>query len=166
VKAEHTLILAVALPLLGISAGIVRGELHRGESRRFVLAIHGYDPRDLLHGQYLQYRLDLQEPDGARVCEDDDDDCGLCLTRGDDDAKPPSVRRALLSVERPVCNAVLLTRYLPRLQRFYIPEARAAELSQKLLTSAARDDARVLVAIDRDGVPSAEALLLGDEEVR
>jgi hypothetical protein len=59
-----------------------------------------------------------------------------------------------------------LTRYLPRLQRFCIPEARAAELSQKLLTSAARADARVLVPLDRDGVPSVEALLLGDKEVR
>ncbi|MFM2419536.1 MAG: hypothetical protein RL385_4259 [Pseudomonadota bacterium] len=48
----------------------------------------------------------IGKPDGARACEDDDE-CGVCLARGDEDAKPPSVRRALISVERPVCNAVL-----------------------------------------------------------
>lgn len=57
---EHRgLQLAVVVPLVGLLVMIARAEVLLRSGASFRLAIEGYDPRDLLAGQYLQYRFAL-----------------------------------------------------------------------------------------------------------
>src|SRR5688572_3307632 len=51
--------LAVVVPLVGLLVLIARAEVLLRSGASFRLAIEGYDPRDLLAGQYLQYRFAL-----------------------------------------------------------------------------------------------------------
>ena len=60
-RRRFRLALALALPLVVIAIGIVRGELHLAGARRWTFEVGGYDPRDLLQGRYLAYRLELHE---------------------------------------------------------------------------------------------------------
>jgi len=153
------------LPVLGIAFGIARAELHGASAKRYRFDITGYDPRDLLQGHYLQYRLALGEAGAASPCNDDDPACALCL-QSIGSGVPPALRRVSLSSEAPSCSSILRTEFLERLSRFYIPEARAAELTEKLRVSAQNGRAQLIVAVDSSGVPSAEALWLDGEEVR
>jgi uncharacterized membrane-anchored protein len=55
----HTLQLwfALLLPIVAFAGLVVRAELLRASGPVFHVAIAGYDPRDLLQGHYLRYRL-------------------------------------------------------------------------------------------------------------
>ena len=66
--------LALLLPIVAFAGLVVRAELWRASGPVFHVAIAGYDPRDLLQGHYLRYRLQWPA-DGA--C--DGATCCLCL---------------------------------------------------------------------------------------
>jgi GDYXXLXY protein len=154
----------LALPVVGIAVGIVRAELQLAHAQRFVLPITGYDPRDLLHGHYLAYRLVLGEGGDTSVCADEAPGCALCLSAGVGYA-PSSVRRVPGAGAAEGCDALVPISALPSLQRFYIPEARADELTVKLRDAAAAGEARLVVAVDRAGTARATALWLAGEVV-
>jgi uncharacterized membrane-anchored protein len=73
---SHTLQLwfALLLPIVAFLGLVGRAELLRASGPVFHVAIAGYDPRDLLQGHYLRYRLQWPA-DGA--C--DGATCCLCL---------------------------------------------------------------------------------------
>ena len=50
--------LLLLLPLLVLSAGIVRNELMLGGATEWQIPITGYDPRDMLRGQYIRFTYD------------------------------------------------------------------------------------------------------------
>jgi hypothetical protein len=66
--------LALLLPIVVFIGLVGRAELLRASGPVFRVAIAGYDPRNLLQGHYLRYRL--QWP-AAGAC--DDATCCLCL---------------------------------------------------------------------------------------
>ena len=51
--------LAVVLPMIGLLVLVARAEVLLRSGESFRIAIKGYDPRDLLHGHYLQYSFDF-----------------------------------------------------------------------------------------------------------
>jgi hypothetical protein len=65
---------ALLLPIVAFIGLVGRAELLRASGPVFRVAIAGYDPRDLLQGHYLRYRL--QWP-AAEAC--DGATCCLCL---------------------------------------------------------------------------------------
>src|SRR4051812_17800730 len=65
---------ALLLPIVAFTGLVVRAELLRASGAVFHVVIAGYDPRDLLQGHYLRYRL--QWPTDG---ECDDAMCCLCL---------------------------------------------------------------------------------------
>lgn len=65
---------ALLLPIVAFAGLVVRAELWRASGPVFRVAIAGYDPRDLLQGHYLRYRMQWPA-DGA--C--DGATCCLCL---------------------------------------------------------------------------------------
>lgn len=158
-SANVRLVLALLLPVLGITVGIVRGELHGRNAQRFVFDISGYDPRDLLRGHYLAYRVELHDEDTRARCSNDDPGCCLCLTARPEGAAS-RVERMACELARQTCAGFLPVEKLDRLQRFYIPEARANELTLKLQQAAARKAAQIVVAVDAQGVPRVERLLV------
>jgi len=151
-------IACVALPVLGLLFGIVRPELQLARSEEWVLSVRGYDPRDLLRGRYIEYRLDLKEAPSSHSCPDEDPECCLCLTRVSAQA-PPQVRRESCAMAR-ACDGLLRTDSLSSLQRFYVPEAHAAEAERRLRDAADRDGARLVIAVDPSGAPQVKNLTI------
>ncbi len=159
--ARKLLIPALLLPLLVIVLGIAKAEWHLAHARVWAFDITGYDPRDILRGHYLQYRLDLHEEAALGGCEEAlGEPCCLCLTSKGVDA-PPKVQRATCELARQSCEGVLQTGRLKELERYYIPEVGAQKLEQDLREAAARGEARLLVAIDSAGRPQVQTLRLG-----
>jgi uncharacterized membrane-anchored protein len=142
--------LAVVLPLVAIGLGIVRAELFRERARDFVFEIAGYDPRDLLRGHYLQFRLRVEPISEREPCDDAASDCCLCLTRTEPDAVPYA-ERSSCATARASCDGALRTRYLNTPQRYYVPEQDAAELERRLLEAMQHRNAHAVLAIDASG---------------
>ena len=70
-KLQPALLLALAVPVLGLLSLVIQAELGSRFGAPWEIAIRGHDPRDILRGQYLRYRFDFER--GAR------DKCGPAL---------------------------------------------------------------------------------------
>jgi uncharacterized membrane-anchored protein len=142
---------AVALPLLAIVLGIVRAERFLGRTRDFVFEVGGFDPRDLLRGHYLQFRLGAGPLPEREPCVDDPQGtCCLCLTRAQP-GQVSQVERATCATARAVCDASLPLGVLAQPYRYYVPEESAKELEKHLLDAMPRRGARAVVAVDARG---------------
>jgi uncharacterized membrane-anchored protein len=162
---RKVLFAALAFPLLVLALGIGRAEHHLRNSKKWVFEVTGYDPRDLLRGQYIQFRIALHETAAPVRCDDHGpESCCFCLT-GDASDVPPRVERTTCANALPRCDGVLQTRYLTELQRYYIPEARAAALNPLFQRAISEHTARIVVAIDADGKPQIDALLIGGKRI-
>ncbi len=163
---RNLLIAALLLPLLVIALGIVRAEQHLAHSTSWLFEVDGYDPRDLLRGHYIQFRLDLHEEAALEACDDDQSDrCCLCLT-STGAHKPPRVQRSTCARAQAQCEGVLQTRYLSELRRYYIPEEEAWKLEQQFRDAARDNKALLQVAIDESGKPQIQSLLVNGEQIR
>ena len=138
--------LGVALPLAVLVFGAARSEYRVRHSEDWEFVVRGYDPRDLLRGHYIQYRIDFGETSGAG-CSADDPDCCLCLTRESGVAP----HRTSCTVARNECDGALQTRVMASLDRYYVPESRARDIERDLQAAGARGEARVVLAIDEMG---------------
>jgi uncharacterized membrane-anchored protein len=157
---------AVILPLVVLAFGMVRAEHHLRDNRRWVFDVTGYDPRDLLRGHYIQYRLVLDEGDpqdrGVESCDEDSGEgCCLCLA-ADFPGGPTKVVRTTCEAAVSRCDGALQTRYLDELQRYYIPEARADELNELFRDASQEHRTQVVIAIDESGKPQVDTLLIDD----
>lgn len=150
-------LLAVALPLAVVLWGVVSAERRAARAPHLVFEIEGWDPRDLLRGHYLQFRLRVPEPESGE-CTGLDPDCCLCVSAGDAGATARVERVSCAS--SPGCDATLPAERASLPLRFYVPEDRAPELERRLLAAAGRGAARADVAISGDGKIQVRGLLL------
>lgn len=157
-------LVAVVLPLLAVGLGIVRAELFRSHARDFVFEIAGFDPRDLLRGRYLQFRLRVEPLPVREPCDERAADCCLCLTQSGPDAVPYA-ERATCATARASCDGALRMRYLNDPQRYYVPEHRARELEQRLLSAMEHRRAHVVLAIDEQGEANVRELRIDGESI-
>jgi len=63
---------ALLLPLVFLGAEAARHAWHRTSAPQYTVVIDGYDPRDLVYGEYLQFRYvwedpKSQKPDGVDI---------------------------------------------------------------------------------------------------
>ncbi len=147
--------IAVLLPLVTLAFGVVRSEYRMSRSTEWEFSVRGFDPRDLLRGHYINYSIELGEPDPA-VCADDDPDCCYCLTRAAptstaEPAPVPVVARARCSRARRDCDGALRTRAASSLNRFYVAESRARDIEAELREGVRDGEARIVLAIDGMG---------------
>jgi uncharacterized membrane-anchored protein len=166
VMSRKWLAISVSLPLLVLVLGIVRAEYHLANARRWSFDVTGYDPRDLLRGHYLDYRLDLHEQAALETCDDDfGERCCLCLETTDatDAGEPPVVRRATCELALRRCDGILRTQHLRELTRYYIPEEHAQALTH-VFQDAAREH-KLVLAIDDNGRPQIDALLVDGQRI-
>jgi len=149
--------LAVALPALTLALSIADAEdnLAGGESYR--LPVEGYDPRDLLRGRYLRYRVKLDAAPPLDDCTGSA--CCLCLSQDG----PPRV--ASCELARTQCDAAMPQRHLKDLRRYYIPEGQARQLERRFIDAARDDEADIVVTVGADGKPYVEHLELRGERI-
>lgn len=156
---RNYVLFALALPLCAIVLGIVRAELHLAHGRDFVFEVEGFDPRDLLRGHYLQFRLRIDEGPAREACSPTTESCCLCLTELGAGV-PPRAEPATCETARLHCDGALQMRHVTRAHRYYVPEAQAAKLEKRLFEAIAAREAHVVLALDAEGEPAIRQLRL------
>ncbi|MGI5864830.1 MAG: GDYXXLXY domain-containing protein [Myxococcales bacterium] len=159
-KRRIAALVALLLPVVGTIGLIVRGELAlRGSEWRF--KITGYDPRDLLRGHYLVYRIDWSERPVDSECAD----CCLCLNRIDG----KQIVTRVECQEARSCEAWLPVESIDDLQRYYIPEDAPRQLEAavmagrgELVLSFSKRGGLVIKDLLVDGKPWRDALRAPD----
>jgi uncharacterized membrane-anchored protein len=158
----HRLIwLALALPLLVILLAIARAELFLHQASEFSLAIGGYDPRDLLQGRYLQFRLllDTDHTEEREACDTTKQACCWCLSHVHD-APAAIAERATCHTARELCDGSLPLEAASKAFRFYVPEAQASAMERALAEARSAETAFAVFAIDQDGEARVRELRL------
>ena len=150
--------IAVALPILLLAFIAGRAEWHLDHSETWHFAIRGYDPRDLLRGHYMTFRLDISPSEIIAGCALKDPECCYCLEASDD----LEAKTVLTSCDmaRTTCDAFVRTQPLHSFDRFYIPEDGRREMEQTLRSAAREDRALLAVAVSASGEPMIEGLLV------
>jgi uncharacterized membrane-anchored protein len=158
---RNVLRVALVLPLLVIVLAIARAELFLRQASEFTLPIGGYDPRDLLQGHYLQFRLvlDAEHTEEREACDASKEACCWCLSHTHD-TTAARAERATCHSARELCEGALTLKAADRNFRFYIPEAQATILEQELRDARAADNAYATFALDQNGEARVRELTL------
>ncbi len=137
--ARWTLI-GVLVPVLGLAALVGRAEYATRHAAKFTIPIQGFDPRDLLHGQYLNYQYRLRWV-GPHTCGDPDHPdpvphptrgCCVCLTRSGADGFDPFARQMTCDSPGAGCEAIVRADTMVPPLRYFVPEDSAAGLEAAL----------------------------------
>ena len=150
-RADRALLIALALPIAALAAMVVRAEITSRGGRPWVIAISGYDPRDLVRGHYLRYRLDFRWDEPGERCTAST--CCYCL-RGPAGGEPLVTK--LACDETASCDSSFHESQLEHLQQFFIPEDRGTALEGEIRAR----DAKLLVRVSRGGDVVIQDLLL------
>jgi uncharacterized membrane-anchored protein len=156
------LVIALLLPLVALVLLIVRAELVLKQGKRWTVAIGGYDPRDLIRGHYLQYRVRWKkDPNSTEACTDRDGDCYLCLRResGDPGSRPEPLVQWVRGSEKQDCDSAFSVAAEENLHKYFIPEDKGAVLERAIREK----EASLVLAVSATGEVVIKDLLLNDE---
>ncbi|MBF0310141.1 MAG: GDYXXLXY domain-containing protein [Magnetococcales bacterium] len=149
--------LVLALPILALML-LVGHKAYRSHSgTEITLPVEGFDPRDLLAGHFIQYRVDY----GVPVCAHSEKDKPNVEWKATVCLEPPAFIYGITPPEP--CGLHLAGicrhgRFIAGIERFYIPETEAGQLDAAV--RAKRGAIRVHVGGDGKGVVT-ELLLDG-----
>jgi hypothetical protein len=156
--------IAVGLPILLIVVMIGRAEWQLNHSETWHFAIQGSDPRDLLRGHYMRFRLVVTPDEVIDACTVGAPDCCYCLEPGD--GLEAHVALASCETASNQCEAFVRTGPLHDFDRFYIPEEGRRDMEKQLREAALEDRAHLAVAVSVEGEPLIEALLIDGEPIK
>ncbi len=119
-------IFAVVFPIAIIAMWISSYGFLRQTAREFTFSIVGFDPRDLLSGHYLQYRIDYKM---TVQCQRDAREWCLCI----EDSEPFSFASQEGRCDELSCSASLKgycegLRFVAGIERYYFPEKYKSKL--------------------------------------
>ena len=144
---------ALLFPIVVLAANTWMYQQQRSSGETFKFPIEGFDPRDMLSGHYLFYKVDYAVP-STNGCPTSDISAVLCL-RPERRVYPtdelPSSCEVYLQGE---CDAS--TVFTAGLDRFYIPQEYAAALEAKI----ADKKGAIEVSIDKRGNAAILDLLI------
>ncbi len=149
-KQRIALLLALSLPIAMLAAMVLHHHWMRAHGQRIELPISGYDPRDLLAGHYLRYRVDY----GVDACGATPNlpAASICL----------EPRRAFVPSDRPGnCSLYLrgrcrLGRFEAGIERYYLPQTDAATMERLVR----QHHAALRLSVTPDGDAAIVALLI------
>ncbi|MFK5951291.1 MAG: GDYXXLXY domain-containing protein [Methylococcales bacterium] len=151
------LFLIVMLPFILLCLLIARAEFHLSRGTQWDFAITGYDPRDLLRGHYLRFRLAYDWKTPQNKCSSKQN-CSFCLTEVGKQA--PKVQKLDTPLAKQCDGFMQYDDRQELLNRFYIAENNA-KLAENLLRQARLDNTAYLrVSINKEGVPHIVDLLI------
>jgi uncharacterized membrane-anchored protein len=162
------LALVLALPLASVVVAIVRAELQRAQSEAWTFVASGYDPRDLLHGRYVQFRIDFaagrERTTENLACSNEDPACCLCLTRTQS-SDIPLTRRMSCADAAQSCDGMLQTRLIERLDRYSVSEEQAEVLEERVRTAGSKGRLHVVLWVDPSGQAEVKELRIAGERL-
>lgn len=170
--------LAGLLPAFGLCVLVARAEMAVHGGPTFRIPIRGYDPRDMIHGQYLRYQFDFnwiggddcrlssasEEAAVAGIVRTLQSGCCLCLTRTSEGSNP-NVRHIDCDNPEPSCDGRISVNDVTPPLRYFVPEDRAQELDRALSESETRRPS-VEFVLPPSGKPAIKELYLGAEPWR
>ena len=125
-KHRHYLWAAVLLPILVLLGLVFCNEFDNRHSKEFVLKVTGYDPRHLLAGHYLIYRVEYGVPTPCHDPKARPRHAMMCL-------KP---LHAMKNISEKSSCSLFISGYcrgqdfIAGIERFYIPATESARLDQ------------------------------------
>ncbi len=157
------LLLIVMLPFVLLCLLIVRAEFHLSRGTQWDFAITGYDPRDLLRGHYLRFKLAYDWKTPRNKCSSKQN-CSFCLTEVGKQA--PIVQKIDTPLAKQCDGFMQYDDHQELLNRFYIAENKA-KLAEGLLRQARLDDTAYLrVSINKEGTPHIVDLLIDGQSLK
>ena len=151
-----TLILALLLPIAVLAANAWLSHQQRESGDTVVLPIQGFDPRDLLSGQYLTYRINYGI-NSEIGCPASDIEAVVCLSPKaqifPSDELPASCTQFING------NCDKDARFITKLERFYVPEQYAKPLEKYVQTN----QGKLLISLDGAGNAAIRDLLINDQ---
>lgn len=156
-------VFAIFFPVLLLAFWVLSLEFEKRSGTEYHLKIEGYDPRDLLSGHYLQFRLTFLP--GSECSGADSERTCACFASSADNPKVlegVEVKNCIQAAEEcPVYieGSCSRGRFLAGLERYYIPEELAPALS------VIPDKATALVALNGNGKAAIKGLMVGQETI-
>lgn len=122
--------------------------------QKFVFEIEGYDPRDLLSGHYLTYRVKYKSTDSCSENPNNTNNVCVCLNDSNNKFVNECDKKELAN-----CKAFLKGRcdngqFTANIERYYIPEGKSYELDQKVRAG----KGKIRVAVNKVGTGIVEDL--------
>ncbi|MBN2134290.1 MAG: GDYXXLXY domain-containing protein [Acidobacteria bacterium] len=155
---KFRILVSLLIPILCLFLLAVYKHIKANTGSTIILPITGYDPRDLLSGHYLAYRLDITIADG---CTENDSDVYLCLEQNEDGSvSGRQIARAEAADYE--CDVVMKGRcssfngFTGGIERFYIPEQHAAYLDDAVR----KGKCSLLVKVDKFCNPAIKDMLI------
>ena len=148
-KRKGLLLVGLCLPLAGLLALTLYKEFIVNTGKQFVLPVEGFDPRDLLSGHYITYRIKFAIPD---LCTDAEQVQAVCLSGGGQHYATDD----LTECDYPLPGECHGSRFETGLERFYIPQSDAAALD----AAVRKGEGAIEVAVTPKGRSVVSALLI------
>ncbi|MBL1319896.1 MAG: GDYXXLXY domain-containing protein [Methylophaga sp.] len=151
------LFMVVMIPFILLCLLIARAEYHLSVGAQWDFAITGYDPRDLLRGHYLRFRLAYDWQETKNECSGRTS-CSYCLT--DIGEQAPKVQIVDTHTAKQCDGFMQYDDLQTPLNRFYIAETQA-KLAEDILRQARIDNTAYLrLSINKKGEPRIVDLLI------
>ncbi len=150
-KQRWLLALALLLPIMALAASVWMKQTQRENGQQITLPISGFDPRDLLSGHYLTYRVDY----GVGACSTPNHPATVCL-------RPTPFLEESASLSTNACQLYLrgqcdnTNQFHADIERFYIPEAYASVLDAKVRNN----QGSLVISVDNQGNAAVRDLLI------
>ncbi len=148
---ENKLKMALAIPILCLLLLVGYKKYILSYGHEVKLPIIGYDPRDLLSGQYLVYTIDY----GVKVCSDKSGrkDAFVCLSNKTFAYNKSKNCKVFIKGE---CYR---GRFSAGIEKYFIPEKRAKKLEDLI-----RDKkAHIILSVTKSGVAQIKELLIDNK---
>lgn len=145
---RKTLIIALLFPILALAALVVYKKHILNTGQEVILPISGYDPRDLLSGHYLIYQVNYGV---ENICP-----------QGTVESSYICLDNKTFSYEKPVqCKLILhgacdYGHFKAGIEKYYIPENRSEELTQKIR----KKQASIVIVVPPSGNAQVKDLLI------
>jgi uncharacterized membrane-anchored protein len=149
---RNILIIGLALPLLGLCSLAAYKEFALVAGKEFSLPIAGFDPRDLLSGHYITYRINFGIND---ICKGGAERKYICLNENGNHF----VTNNQSQCDFPLKGYCRSGRFQSGLERFYIPQSEAARLDKAVRNG----QGSIVVAVTRSGAQTVKTLLIDGE---
>ena len=154
------LTVALAFPILFLIGMIGVNEYNLRKSKTLVLPVQGYDPRDLLSGHYLIYKVDY-----GLSCPDDLDGfpvtAYMCFE--------PKKYIVISKQPEKTCSLFIKGQCLRNLEfqtnasRYYIPEKKAKQLEQLFIKA---DKKNVILSVTKKGHVLVKDLIIDGKSIK
>jgi len=148
-KRPILLALALLCPLLILGGQAASNIWKTTSGTEVVLPIQGFDPRNLLSGHYLQYRIDFGI---ENLCESQASVSWVCLDPRKEFLVPPGKNQC----SQFIVGSCDTGRFSAGIERFYVPEAEALALERAVIRGAGS----VILSVQDDGTTLVKDLLI------